>query len=193
MEELIRRIVLKLFPHMEQKQQVLQFAKIVAVAINIEDGAVSSLWDPLYCVDIRMMDANFAEYGPVITNVPCPVPGIGNNRGSFGAALTGSVAAVQYAYGDPEHPVVSALYAFDRNLPALKTTEMLWQRDNRNLVKMTESGSLVVTVQGDAVVTIGGNADIQIAGYGEIVATGRLLIKSLTRLILKGPSGVKIL
>lgn len=144
MEKLIKAIVLKIFPEMQQQLHLLHFAQVVAIPLPPGGGEVYDWDEPYYGVNIQMLDAHWQLYGPIHEAVPCPIPAASHTRGLFGFPQVGTVVGVQFAYGDPERPVITQPYGFDKHLPALKRTELLWQMTPATFIRATEEEDWII-------------------------------------------------
>ena len=137
MEDFIKRIIYKLFPEMQQGQHLLKYAKVINIPRDVADGEFADAFEPRFAVNIKMLDKNGNDYGPIIESVPIPVPTASNNRGLYGFPQPGTIVAVQYAYGDPERPVIVNVYPFNANLPALGAQETLLQHSPATFLRST--------------------------------------------------------
>lgn len=137
MEELIKKVLLRLFPELQQQAHLLQFAQVVAIPSPPSDGHLSVEDNPSYAVNIQMLDQHHAAYGPIFEHVPLPVLTAGHSRGQFAFPQVGTVVAVLFAYGNPRRPVIVNVYPFDLHLPALGATETLIQHSPATFMRST--------------------------------------------------------
>lgn len=183
MEELIKRIIYKLFPEMQQGQHLLQYARVEAIPGDVGEGAVSDAFEPRFAVNVQMLDKNGVAYGPVFESVPCPVPTASNNRGLFGFPQPGTVVAVQYAYGDPEMPVIVNVYPFGANLPGLGAQETLLQHSSATFLRSTAGENWDLRARNKLRI---GNADVDLVA--EVQRLAAILETHTHSGIAPGPS-----
>jgi hypothetical protein len=141
MEELIKSIIFKLFPEMQQQMHLVQYAKVVKIPTPVAEGELSTAFEPRYAVDIQMLDANHQPYGPIHPAVPLPVHTASHGRGMFGFPQPGTLVAVQYAYGDPERPMICNVYPLDQHLPAVGENETLLQHSAATFLRSNSEES----------------------------------------------------
>lgn len=159
MEAIIKKLLFKLYPEMQQGQHLLQFAVITDLQPDISSGQVSSAMEPRYAVNIQMIDKAGNLYGPIIESVPLPVAMASHNRGAFGFPQVGTRVAIQYAYGDPEQPVIVNIYPHDKNLPALKGSETLLQHSPATFLRSSDEENWELRARNKIRV---GNADVDL-------------------------------
>ena len=110
---------------------------MVGIPGDVGEGAVADAFEPRFAVNIQMLGKSGEVYGPVIESVPVPVPTASHGRGLFGFPQMGTIVAVQYAYGDPEMPVIVNVYPFGMNLPGLGAQETLLQQSPATFLRST--------------------------------------------------------
>lgn len=168
MDELIKRIIYRLFPEMQQQLHLLQYAQVVGIPSEVSDGQYSDAFEPRYAVNIQMMDKHGVLYGPIIESVPCPLPTASNNRGMMGFPQVGTIVGIQYAYGDPEMPVIVNVYPFKLNLPALKKGETLIQQSSATYLRSKADESWDLRARNKVRI---GNADVDLVAEVQRLAS----------------------
>jgi len=138
MQKIVRTVLFRMFPEMEQKLHLVQFGIIKGVPPVPEGGEIYKWEEPYVGVDIQLLDEFDAPFGPIYTGVPYPTPAGDNNRGFYGFPQIGTRVSIQYAYGDPERPLITNVYMFDKHLPALKEHELLIQQSPATSLRANE-------------------------------------------------------
>ena len=159
MEELIKRMIHKLYPEMQQQLHLVQFARVEKIPAPVADGELSTAFEPRYAVDIQMLDANHQPIGPIHPAVPLPVHTASHGRGMFGFPQPGTLVSVQYAYGDPERPVIVNVYPHEQHLPAVGERDTLLQHSAATYLRSDDEESWDLRARNKLRL---GNADVDI-------------------------------
>lgn len=158
MLEIVKRIVLRLFPELSAGLHLDRYARVLAVQDAPEHGGTCERFRPRYAVDVQILTPAGEpdpEY-PIYEAVPVPV-GMGNGMesGSFAYPEAGSLVVLGFAYGRPDHPLVRQVYPLGGQLPFLRAQEQKWQQDATVLQRIDPDGNWYretnMTIQDQAV------------------------------------------
>jgi hypothetical protein len=138
MENVIKAGLEKLAPDILQGKHQLQFGKVTEIPDPPVDGDVSTAFVPKYAVHVEMLDRDMQPTGVIYPDVWLPMPSAGAMRGVMGFPAVGTVVSIMFAYGDPEHPVITNVYPVDLALPALLPTETLIQHSAHTFLRSNE-------------------------------------------------------
>lgn len=131
MRELIKKTVLRLFPELTGGYHLPRYAEVLAVADAPTSGDIADDFRPRYAVDIQVLDMHGKADGtmPILHSVPLPVPVAGGaEMGQFAFPQAGTVVMLQFAYGSPNKPVITAIYPHGCTLPSVADGEHLLQQ-----------------------------------------------------------------
>lgn len=143
MQKIVRTVLFRMFPELEQKLHLVQFGIIKGIPPVPEGGEVYKWEEPYVGVDIQLLDEFDAPFGPIYTGVPYPTPAGDSGRGFYGFPQIGSRVTIQYAYGDPERPLITNTYMFDKHLPKLLEKEILVQQSPATFLRANEDETWV--------------------------------------------------
>ncbi len=131
------RIIKKWFPELTNKTHLPTFAVVEAVCDTPEEGNICDSYRTYYSINIRLVDEHYKviEDMPTLENVPISMPFGGHEKGLFSFPEVGSIVEIAYAYGLQSRPFVRGILPFRCSLPAVKTNEILLQKDNENYLK----------------------------------------------------------
>jgi len=143
MEELIKRLILKLFPELTARYHLPMFACVVAVRETPHAGAVCDEFRPYYAVDIQILD----EHGepdlkwPVLQDVPLTLPTIGQEMGFLAYPEVGARVEVAFAYGSPNAPFIRSVLPHGMSLPGMELGEQRWQHNPASFQRVDKAGN----------------------------------------------------
>lgn len=126
MEQIIKKIVLRLFPELSAQLHLPRWAKVVALPeLPTEDGERGSdAFYPRYAVDVQLIDEHgTATKSKVLQAVPLPLNGAGDKAGRLEPPAIGSIVEIAFAYGRPDKPFIRCVLPFGWDLPAIKAGE----------------------------------------------------------------------
>lgn len=126
MEQIIKKIVLRLFPELSSQLHLPRWAKVVALPeLPAEDGERGSdAFYPRYAVDVQLLDEHgTATKSKVLQAVPLPLNGAGDKAGRLEPPAIGSIVEIAFAYGRPDKPFIRCVLPFGWDLPAIKEGE----------------------------------------------------------------------
>lgn len=155
MEQIIKKIVLRLFPELSAQLHLPRWAKVVALPeLPAEDGERGSdAFYPRYAVDVQLLDEHgTATKSKVLQAVPLPLNGAGDKAGRLEPPAIGSIVEIAFAYGRPDKPFIRCVLPFGWDLPAIKagesrtqTREGVYQHidDGGNFFSVTDKDSTI--------------------------------------------------
>lgn len=155
MEQIIKKIVLRLFPELSAQLHLPRWAKVVALPeLPAEDGERGSdAFYPRYAVDVQLLDEHgTATKSKVLQAVPLPLNGAGDKAGRLEPPAIGSIVEIAFAYGRPDKPFIRCVLPFGWDLPAIKagesrtqTREGVYQHidDEGNFFSVTDKDSTI--------------------------------------------------
>ena len=97
MRDLVKKIVLKLFPELTAGLHLDRFARVVAVNDPPTEGGASERFRPRYAVDLEILtpDGQRDEAFPIYGAVQLPVSiGCGQEAGLFGFPEPGTIVVI---------------------------------------------------------------------------------------------------
>lgn len=142
-EDLIRRIVLRLFPDLKAGLHLPQWGRITKIH-TVENGHESTQLEPGYCVDIELLNAVGRERVnyPTFEKIPLPATGAGNQRGIFANPSVGSLVELGFILGHQDKPFIRTILIQENNLPSLNDDEVLLSRDADNFIRLNSSNGI---------------------------------------------------
>lgn len=158
MENIIRKIVLRLFPELSAMLHLPRWGKVIALPeLPTEDGERGS--DPFYprwAVDVQLLDENgTATKSKALQAVPLPLTGAGDKAGHMQPPAIGSIVEIAFAYGRPDKPFIRTVLPFGFNLPAIKAGEHLTQTREGVYQRIDETGNIITATDQNLETTIG--------------------------------------
>ncbi len=106
----IKRIIKRIFPEIHSHVHLPQWGKIVSTPGAISGGQ-STDNEPLYCVDIQLLDAQgqINNEFPVFQKIPLPATACGDNRGVFGFPKKDTLVELGFIMGLPSKPFIRSI------------------------------------------------------------------------------------
>lgn len=126
MEQVIKKIIYRLFPELSAQLHLPRWGKVVALPeLPSEDGERrSDAFYPRYAADVQLLDENGNETkSKPLQAVPLPLNGAGNKAGRLEPPAIGSIVEIGFAYGRPDKPFIRTILPFGWDLPAIKAGE----------------------------------------------------------------------
>ncbi|MEL4300079.1 hypothetical protein ACE02Z_00470 [Shewanella xiamenensis] len=126
MEQVIKKIIYRLFPELSAQLHLPRWGKVVALPeLPAEDGERrSDAFYPRYAADVQLLDENgTATKSKPLQAVPLPLNGAGNKAGRLEPPAIGSIVEIGFAYGRPDKPFIRTILPFGWDLPAIKAGE----------------------------------------------------------------------
>lgn len=126
MEQVIKKIIYRLFPELSAQLHLPRWGKVVALPeLPAQDGERrSDAFYPRYAADVQLLDENGnATKSKPLQAVPLPLNGAGNKAGRLEPPAIGSIVEIGFAYGRPDKPFIRCVLPFGWDLPAIKAGE----------------------------------------------------------------------
>lgn len=126
MEQVIKKIIYRLFPELSAGLHLPRWGKVVALPeLPAQDGERrSDAFYPRYAADVQLLDENGnATKSKPLQAVPLPLNGAGNKAGRLEPPAIGSIVEIGFAYGRPDKPFIRTILPFGWDLPAIKAGE----------------------------------------------------------------------
>lgn len=152
------------------EKHTLGFAVVTAIGKEPAHGNKGDDYEPLYAVDIQMLDEHGEQKtdSPIYEAVPLPTFSAGSYRGFYGFPPIGSRVVVAFAYESPANPVILATLPHGKELHALPTDDLV--------IAATEKTYQRAKIQGDEQWRI-------VAGHGVYLGTENIdLVKQVREL-----------
>ena len=164
MEQIIKKIVLRLFPELSAQLHLPRWAKVVALPeLPVEDGERGSdAFYPRYAVDVQLLDEHgTATKSKVLQAVPLPLNGAGDKAGQLEPPAIGSIVEIAFAYGRPDKPFIRCVLPFGWDLPAIKAGESRTQTREGVYQHIDDAGNFENKTDESLTNIIGKLADLQ--------------------------------
>lgn len=126
MEQVIKKIIYRLFPELSAQLHLPRWGKVVALPeLPAQDGERrSDAFYPRYAADVQLLDEHgTATKSKPLQAVPLPLNGAGNKAGRLEPPAIGSIVEIGFAYGRPDKPFIRTILPFGWDLPAIKAGE----------------------------------------------------------------------
>lgn len=143
MEQLVKRLVLKLFPELAGRYHLPLFGEVVGVRETPQQGDLADEFRPFYAVDVQIL----TEHGepdpnwPVLRDVPLALPVAGNEMGQFAYPDNGTWVELAFAYGSPNRPFIRSVVPHRLSLPPLERGEQRWQHNPESFQRVDKNGN----------------------------------------------------
>lgn len=143
MEQLIKRLVLKLFPELTARYHLPLFALVVAIRERPTESSACDEFRPYFAVDIQILDEHGAPdlAWPVLQDVPLSLPVIGQEMGFLAYPEINTRVEVAFAYGSPNAPFIRSILPHGMSLPNIEFGEQRWQQSSASFLRVKNDGS----------------------------------------------------
>ncbi len=151
MRETIKRLVLQLFPELSGGYHLPRYAEVLAVADAPAAGDLADDFRPRYAVDLQVLNEHGAADPavPVLYAVPLPVAVCGGaEMGQFGFPQRGTVVMLQFVYGSPNKPAITAIYPHGGAMPACANGELVTQQRSGVQQRIDAEGNMLRQTDG---------------------------------------------
>lgn len=131
MREVIKRVVLQMYPELSGGYHLPHMAEIVGIADTPAAGDLADDFRPHYAVDLQVLTVHGEADSkiPVLHAVPLPASVCGGaEMGSFAFPQRGTRVMLMFAYGSPNHPTITSIYPHGGALPKVAEGELLLQQ-----------------------------------------------------------------
>ncbi|MCT8858361.1 hypothetical protein K5M76_06675 [Shewanella xiamenensis] len=155
MEQLIKKVVLRIFPELSAGLHLPRWGKVVALPeLPAQDGERrSDAFYPRYAADVQLLDENGnATKSKPLQAVPLPLNGAGNKAGRLEPPAIGSIVEIGFAYGRPDKPFIRTILPFGWDLPAIKAGESRTQTREGVYQHIDEDGNFYSVTDKDSTI-----------------------------------------
>lgn len=136
-EKTIRRIVRRLFPELTAGMHLPQWARVEKV-YAVESTKVSTQKDPVFCVDLKLLDPHGRpdKAMPEMQKVPLPATGAGSQRGVFAYPKPGALVELGFVLGNPNKPFVRTVLIQGSAPPSMGVDDLIASKDADNYYRI---------------------------------------------------------
>lgn len=155
MEQLIKKVVLRIFPELSAGLHLPRWGKVVALPeLPEQEGERrSDAFYPRYAADVQLLDENGNETkSKPLQAVPLPLNGAGNKAGRLEPPAIGSIVEIGFAYGRPDKPFIRTILPFGWDLPAIKAGESRTQTREGVYQHIDEAGNFFSVTDKDSTI-----------------------------------------
>ena len=137
LETAIKRVVKRLWPELTANLHLPQWGRVEAV-YAIASSATSTPAEPLYCVDVQMLNAQGKDDSaiPILSKVPLPSGGNGDSRGFFAYPKKGALVELAFILGNPNKPFIRTVLVQGNTMPTLNFDDVLVAKDALNYYRI---------------------------------------------------------
>lgn len=141
----IQRQIESTYPELASGAHLPKFARVVAPSEDVTSGNFADPFRPRYAVNVQLLDAdgNPDKGTPEYPAVPLPVPGAGNDAGTFQFPPEGTLVEIGFTGGRPDKPFVRQTMPEGNSLPDIKPGEHLLQQRAEVSQRITQGGDWV--------------------------------------------------
>lgn len=143
MEQLIKRMISKLFPELTAGYHLPIFGEVVGVREFPQEGDLCEEFRPRYSVDVQVLTENGDPdtTKPVLRDVMLSLPVVGQERGQFAFPDDGVWVELAFAYGSPNRPFIRSVLPNRMTLPPVERGEQRWQHNPASFQRVDKDGS----------------------------------------------------
>ncbi len=147
-EDLVKRVIFRLFPELKSKLHLPQWGKITQVHA-VEKTETSTQLEPLYCVDIKLLDSTGREKDifPTYEKIPLPATGTGNQRGIYAYPNVGSLVELGFILGEQDKPFIKTILIQENTIPQLGADDVLIAQNGSNYLRVAGDGNITEQCQ----------------------------------------------
>lgn len=141
----LQRQVETAYPELASGMHLPKFARVTAPSEAVTSGDFADPFRPRYAVNVQLLDAdgNPDKNTPEYPAVPLPVPGAGNDSGTFQFPPEGTLVEIGFTGGRPDKPFVRQTMPEGNSLPDVKPGEQLQQQREEVSQRITQGGDWV--------------------------------------------------
>ncbi|MBC3946683.1 hypothetical protein H8S21_15230 [Erwinia persicina] len=141
----IQRQIEATYPELASGAHLPKFARVVAPSEDVTSGNFADPFRPRYAVNVQLLDADGSpdKGTPEYPAVPLPVPGAGNDAGTFQFPPVGTLVEIGFTGGRPDKPFVRQTMPEGNSLPDIKPGEHLLQQRAEVSQRITQGGDWV--------------------------------------------------
>lgn len=129
MVEIIKRIIMRLFPELAGGYHLPRFAIVTGIPDTPNDGALADNFRPRYAVDVQLLDKHgeVDDSLPPLQGVPVSMATGGEEMGFLSLPSVGTKVVIQFINGMPNWPIITAILADGLSLAPLKPGQDIWK------------------------------------------------------------------
>ncbi len=144
MKEVIRSIILRLFPELNSKKHLPAFGVITAIADAPDQERVSDYFRPYYAVNIKLLDEylNIDDKQPEIEAVPLTISGGGMEKGIINYPQPGTVVEIAFGYGKLSLPFIRSCLPYRLSLSGFSSDSVRLQNSWSSLIDIDRAGNI---------------------------------------------------
>lgn len=141
----LQRQVESAYPELASGMHLPKFARVTAPSEAVTSGDFADPFRPRYAVNVQLLDAdgNPDKNTPEYPAVPLPVPGAGNDSGTFQFPPEGTLVEIGFTGGRPDKPFIRQTMPEGNSLPDIKPGEHLQQQRAEVSQRITQGGDWV--------------------------------------------------
>lgn len=142
MEQLIKRMISKLFPELTAGYHLPIFGEVVGVREFPQEGDLCEEFRPRYAVDVQVLTENGEPdtTKPVLRDVMLSLPVVGQERGQFAFPDDGVWVELAFAYGSPNRPFIRSVLPNRMTLAPVERGEQRWQHNPASFQRVDKDG-----------------------------------------------------
>lgn len=143
MKNMIRKIVLRLWPELGSGAHLPQLAVVVEVPDPPANGETHSHERPFYAVSCRLLKKDFSIDAdmPVLRDVPVAMAGAAAARGFAALPGEGTIVEIAFAFGCQSKPFIRTILPFGLQLPAIDKRAMRIQQSAASFQEVDGAGN----------------------------------------------------
>lgn len=143
MKETIRKIVLSLFPELESRLHLPQFAVVTAVSDAPDYDSIADAYRTKYAVNVKLLDEylNIDETQPEMKAVPLSINGGGMEKGVSIFPTPGTIVEIAFAYGKQSLPFIRSCLPNRLSLPNCDADSVRLQKDYNTYIEADRAGN----------------------------------------------------
>jgi hypothetical protein len=147
-EKQIKRIVKRLWTELTGDLHLPQWGRVVALH-QIDAPVKFTPSEPHYCVDVQVLNRQGKDDTavPVLTKVPLPATGAGEQRGFFCYPKVGALVELSFILGQVNKPFIRSVFVEGVTLPALQENDTLLSKDATNYYRIDSTDSITERCQ----------------------------------------------
>jgi len=143
MEDVIKRLIYRLFPALAAGYHLPRFAQVVDDSGTQNGGEICDKFTPHYSVHLQVLDQH-GKPDPkfdILHDITLPTFLAGNQRGLYGKPAAGTWVEIAFAYGSPQRPFIRSILPHERILTPLEEGEQRWQQNPQSYTKVDQQGN----------------------------------------------------
>lgn len=143
MKEAVRKIVLSLFPELESRLHLPQFAVVTAVPDAPDYDSIADAYRTKYSVNVKLLDEHLNVDGsqPEMKAVPIAISGAGQEKGISILPTPGTIVEIAFAYGKQSLPFVRSCLPHRLSLANCDSDSVRLQKDYNSYIEFDRSGN----------------------------------------------------